>query len=158
MFDTYKESAYGKAEWQCTRSKLWVIVTSLLYALLAAMTIIYAMNGEAAYWGLSAALVIFCVWRIHRIHMPVVVLCPAHLLVLSPGKRGKDGSWLDFIFKPVYLVVEYKAVAGFSRRWNEIYLGSAAEGGMSRMAVPLAFVSRKNKAKIVEIIERKQRE
>lgn len=158
MFDSYREEIYGKAEGQYTRARAWVVTTSVLYASMAAMTIIYAMNSAAAYWMPSAMLVLFCIWRIHRIHMPVAVLCRDYFLVLAPGKKRDGGGWTDFLFQSVYLVVPYRTIAGFSSRWNEMYLGKAEAGGMTRVSVPLAFMARRDKDRVYAFIEKKQRE
>ncbi len=157
MFDSYKKSLYGKVEWKCTRAQVWVITTSLLYALLSAMTIIYAMHSPIAYAVPCAMAVAFFIWRIHRIHAAVVIVCEQYLLVLAPGKWDKSGGLMALLFHPVYYVADYRAIAGFSERWSEMYIGSRNEGGMVKVPVPLAFVTRGNKERICEIIERKQR-
>lgn len=158
MFDSYKPALYGKVEWKCTRAQSWVVTTSLLYALLSAMTIIYAMHSPLAYAALSVLFVAFFIWRIHRIHAPVVIACDRQLLVLAPGKWDTSGGIMAFLFRPVYYVADYHGIAGFSDRWNEMFIGSREEGGLVKIHVPLAFVTRGNKERICEIIERKQRQ
>lgn len=157
MFDSYKPSLHGKVEWKCTRAQAWVITTSLLYALLSAMTIIYAMHSPLAYAVPCVLAVAFFIWRIHRIHAPVAIACDHYFLVLAPGKWDKSGGLIALLFHPVYYVAEYPSIAGFSDRWSEMYIGSRSEGGMVKVPVPLAFVTRANKERICEIIERKQR-
>ncbi len=156
MFDSYKESLYGKAEWKCVRARSWVITTSLLYALLSAMTIIYALHSPISYAVPCAIGVAFFIWRIHRIHAPVVIACDQYFLVLAPGKWDTSGGIIALLFHPVYYVAEYRTIAGFSDRWNEMYIGIRAEGGIVSIRVPLAFISRGNKERICDMIERKK--
>lgn len=155
MIDYYRKEAYGRIEWQAVRSMLWVVTTSVLYALLAAMVIVYVWHMPAYLFpGLLA--VCFFIWRIHRLHSPVVLACESELLILASGGFMKKGNWAERIFRPAYLVVSYTEIAGFSPRWNAIYLGTPTEGGLTTAAVPLAFLSRRDKAHLTQLIEEKQ--
>lgn len=157
MIDYYRKDAYGRVEWQAVRSMIWVVTTSVLYALLAAMVIVYVWHVPAYLFpGLLA--VCFFIWRIHRLHSPVVLACETELLILASGGFMKKGSWIDRIFRPVYLVVSYTEIAGFSHRWNAVYLGTRTEGGLTSAAVPLAFLSKRDKAHLTQLIEEKQRQ
>lgn len=155
MIDYYRKEAYGRIEWQAVRSMLWVVTTSVLYALLAAMVIVYVWHMPAYLFpGLLA--VCFFIWRIHRLHSPVVLACESELLILASGGFMKKGNWAERIFRPAYLVVSYTEIAGFSHRWNAIYLGTPTEGSLTTAAVPLAFLSRRDKAHLTQLIEEKQ--
>ncbi len=158
MTDFYRREIYGQAEWKCGRARLWVIVNSLLYSFLAACILIAALHEGWLFLAPAALAVGFFLWRIHRIHSPVVLVCRDQLLVLAPGFWKREEGWTAALFRPVYYVIDYQVISGFSDRWNEIYLGDREWGGLVSLRVPLFFLSRQDKARLCQWIEEKKEE
>ena len=145
---------YGRVIWQAARSKWWVVPTSLLYALLSAVLILYAMHGAAWLFVPVAASVAFFLWRIYEVQLPVVLATESRLLIAN------GFSWDDVMKghfpERDYIAVSYTEIVGFSHRFTEMYIGAPAEGGLAKISVPFAMLSPKNKRKLVALIEEKQ--
>lgn len=157
MLDRFSREIYGEPEWFCGRSALWLWVPCLLYALFAAGLILHGLRGERFFFFPAATALAFGLWRLWRLQMPVALVCRDRLLLLAPGQRLRGQSWRERLLTPVYFVTAYEAIAGFSPRWNEMYLGEAAPGGLVKVPVPLAFLSRRDREALMRRIEEKQR-
>lgn len=155
MKDFYKPEIYGKAEWKCPRARCWIIANSLLYVFLSSVLLIWAFHEGWLFLPLGGLGVCFFLWRIHRIHCPVVLVCPEKLLVLAPWCWKWEGGGAS-LFRPVYHVLDYQVISGFSDSWNEIYLGDRTWGGLVSLQVPLVFVSKEDKARLFQWIEKKK--
>ena len=77
--DTYKEKLYGKILWECYRSKIYIIFLSLIYVLLSAGAVLFAIWHDTRhgiiFYVLAALVVAFSLWRINRVHYPVALIC-----------------------------------------------------------------------------------
>lgn len=83
--DRFNEGIYGKVLWECYRSKVYIVMLSLMYVLLGAATVIWAMDeGEFPFYVLAVVVIFFCLWRINRVHHPVALICERKLLVAVP--------------------------------------------------------------------------
>ncbi len=154
--DTFKEELYGKVLWECYRSKVYIVLLSLVYVAISAAAIIWAMENGMPYYFLAAFCVLVSIWRINRVHHPVALVCEKRLLVAVP--------WSFFTFdyyitlKALYMPVDYKEVAGVSSHWDRLYIGAPAEGGMVALPVQLAYVSIGDKADFEHWVVSKQEE
>ena len=156
VVDTFKEELYGKVLWECYRSKVYIVILSLVYVALSAASIIWAMEEGMPYWFLAAFAVLISLWRINRVHHPVALICEKRLLVAVP--------WSFFTFdyyvtlRALYMPVDYKEVAGVSSHWDRLYIGAPSVGGMVALPVQLAYVSVGDKAYFQNWVETKQGE
>lgn len=157
MLDRFSREIYGEPEWSCGRAFLWIGGPCLLYALLAAGLILHGLSGERMFFFPAAAALAFGLWRLWRLQLPVALVCRDRLLLLAPGRFLRGQSLRERLLEPVYVVTTYEAVAGFSPRWNEMYLGEAAPGGLVKVPVPLTVLSRRDRDILVRRIEEKQR-
>ncbi len=149
----YDEAVFGKILWQAARSKWWIVPTSLLYALLSAVLILYAM-AQAWWFYIPVAIVVsFFLWRIYEVHQPVVLVTEKMLLVTN-GYTWEKGA--GYFPKREYLAVSYKEIVGFSHRFTEMTVGEPTYGGLAQISVPFAFLSPSDKQKLVSYIEEKQ--
>lgn len=83
--DRFNEEIYGKVLWECYRSKVYIIMLSLMYVLLGAGAVILAMDEDQfLFYVLAVAVIFFCLWRINRVHHPVALICEKKLLVAVP--------------------------------------------------------------------------
>ena len=49
--DRFNEEIYGKVLWECYRSKVYIVMLSLMYVLLGAAAVIWAMDeGEFLFY------------------------------------------------------------------------------------------------------------
>lgn len=156
MLDRFSREIYGEPEWSCGRASLWIWGPCLLYALLAAGLILQGMRGERIFFFPAAAALAFGLWRLWRLQLPVALVCRERLLLLASGRLLRGRGWREQLLEPVYFVTAYEAVAGFSPRWNEMYLGEAAPGGLVKAPVLLTALSRRDREKLVRRIEEKQ--
>lgn len=156
MLDRFSREIYGEPEWACGRASLWVWGPCLLYALLAAGLLLQGLRGERIFFFLAAAALAFGLWRLWRLQLPVAFVCRERLLLLAPGRLLRGRSWREQLLEPVYFVTAYEVVAGFSPRWNEMYLGEATPGGLVKVPVLLTALSRRDREMLVRRIEEKQ--
>ena len=152
--DTFKEEIYGKVLWECYRSKVYIVMLSLLYVAISVAGILFAMEEGMPYYFLSAFVVLISLWRINRVHHPVALICEKKLLVAVP--------WSFFTFdyyitlRALYMPIDYKEIAGVSGQWNRLYIGAQEVGGMMALPVQLAYVSLRDKVDFQSWIESKQ--
>ena len=156
MTDHFSKERYGRPDWICGRAQAWVVTISLLYTLLAVLVIAGAIPYGLPFMIPAAVVVCFCLWHIHRVHSPVVMVCADRLLVFAPGQRRQGGGRITSFFTPVYFVIDYQRISGFSDEWNEIYLGMRETGGLVSLRVPLMFLSKADKAQLCDWIEKKK--
>ncbi len=154
--DTFKEDVYGKVLWECYRSKVYIVLLSLLYVAISVGAVLFAMEEGMPYYFLAAFIILVALWRINRVHHPVALVCEKKLLVAVP--------WSFFTFdyyitlQALYMPVDYKEVAGVSGRWDRLYIGAHEVGGMVALPVQLAYVSLGDKVDFQSWIESKQGE
>lgn len=152
--DTFKEEIYGKVLWECYRSKVYIVMLSLLYVVISAGAVLFAMEEGMPYYFFAAFVILLSLWRINRVHHPVALVCERKLLVAVP--------WSFFTFdyyitlQALYMPVDYKEVAGVSGRWDRLYIGAHEVGGMVALPVQLAYVSLGDKVDFQSWIESKQ--
>lgn len=152
--DTFKEEIYGKVLWECYRSKVYIIMLSLLYVAISVGAVLFAMEEGMPYYFLAAFIILLSLWRINRVHHPVALVCERKLLVAVP--------WSFFTFdyyitlQALYMPVDYKEVAGVSGRWDRLYIGAHEVGGMVALPVQLAYVSLGDKVDFQSWVESKQ--
>ncbi len=152
--DTFKEEIYGKVLWECYRSKVYIVMLSLLYVAISVGAVLFAMEEGMPYYFLAAFVILFALWRINRVHHPVALVCERKLLVAVP--------WSFFTFdyyitlQALYMPVDYKEVAGVSGRWDRLYIGAHEVGGMVALPVQLAYVSLGDKVDFQSWVESKQ--
>lgn len=126
--DRFNEEIYGKVLWECYRSKVYIVMLSLMYVLLGAGAVILAMDEDQfLFYVLAVAVIFFCLWRINRVHHPVALICEKKLLVAVPWSFFTFDYYITF--RALYMPVSYKDVAGVSSRWNHLYIGGREEGG-----------------------------
>ena len=83
--DRFNEEIYGKVLWECYRSKVYIVTLSLMYVLLGAAAVIWAMEEDQfLFYVLAVVVIFFCLWRINRVHHPVALICEKKLLVAVP--------------------------------------------------------------------------
>ena len=156
MFDFFQKDLYGEVEWACRRSEVWIVVNSILYALLSAFIVIAVLHYGFFLLLPGGAAVLFFLWQIHRLHFTAVLVCREKLLILAPGAWKWEEGWMKALFQPVYFVIGYQEISGFSSDWHEIYLGARVTGGLTSLPVPLVFLSMKDKMLLYDWIEKKQ--
>lgn len=154
--DTFKEDLYGKVLWECYRSKVYIVVLSLVYVALSAAAIVWAMEEGLPYFLLAAFMVLISLWRINRVHHPVALICEKRLLVAVPWSFFTFDYYVTF--RALYMPVDYKEVAGVSSHWDRLYIGAPNVGGMVALPVQLAYVSVGDKAYFQNWVETKQEE
>ena len=124
--DTYKENLYGKILWECYRSKLYIIFLSLVYVLVSAAAVIFAIshntNHGLIFYFIAALVVALSLWRINRVHNPVALICEKKLLVAVPWSFINSDYHISF--RAFYMPVEYNEVAGVSHNWSQLYIGA----------------------------------
>ncbi len=103
----------------------------------------------------AVSMVLFSLWCIYRLHVPLVLVCREHLLLLIPGRYWDGGKWKRWWVKPEYFVTDYPRIFGFSNRWDELYLGMDA-ASLTRVPVALGFLSEKDRNRLWQWIEEKQ--
>lgn len=95
--DTYKENLYGKILWECYRSKLYIIFLSLVYVLVSAAAVIFAIshntNHGLIFYFIAALVVALSLWRINRVHNPVAL--PVQLSYVSLGDKADFQNWVE---------------------------------------------------------------
>ncbi|MDY6084698.1 MAG: hypothetical protein SPI25_05570 [Dialister sp.] len=155
MMDIYSKEVYGDIAWSASRASGYVILLSLIYSVASAALLCYAFRE--GYLCMAAALLfaIFAIWRIYRIHLPIVLVTDAALLVM-PSRPG-DG-FFKHPLQARYVGVEYKIIAGTSRSMDCLYIGERSEGGLVNLPVALSWLSSKNKKALLSWIEKKQQE
>uniref|UniRef100_UPI004025C64A hypothetical protein n=1 Tax=Dialister sp. TaxID=1955814 RepID=UPI004025C64A len=155
--DRFNEEIYGKVLWECYRSNVYIVTLSLMYVLLGAAAVIWAMDKDQfLFYVLAVVVIFFCLWRINRVHHPVALICEKKLLVAVPWSFFTFDYYITF--RALYMPVAYKDVAGVSSRWNHLYIGGREEGGLVSLPVQLAYVSRDGKYDFQNWVESKQRE
>ena len=109
--DSFNEEIYGKVLWECYRSKVYIVTLSLMYVLLGAAAVIWAMNEDQfLFYVLAVVVIFFCLWRINRVHHPVALICERKLLVAVPWSFFTFDYYITF--RALYMPVAYKDVAG----------------------------------------------
>ena len=153
--DTYKEKLYGKILWECYRSKIYIIFLSLIYVLLSAGAVLFAIWHDTRhgiiFYVLAALVVAFSLWRINRVHYPVALICEA-----MPWSFVNSDYHISL--RAFYMPVEYNEVAGVSHNWSQLYIGARITGGLVALPVQLSYVSLGDKADFQSWVERKQGE
>ena len=115
--DRFNEEIYGKVLWECYRSKVYIVTLSLMYVLLGAAAVIWAMDKDQfLFYVLAVVVIFFCLWRINRVHHPVALICEKKLLVAVPWSFFTFDYYITF--RALYMPVAYKDVAGVSSRWK----------------------------------------
>lgn len=148
----YREELYGAKDLVIYRCRAAVVTVSLIYAAVAACSLIYAMQkGELSTYAAAGMMLIFCLWRINKMHRPICLMCRKAMLLYVPQGNILKGPAL-------YIPVEYRSIVGFSDNWRELYIGTASPGNMVSMPVALALVSAEDKGRIKKYIEDRQRE
>lgn len=154
--DTYKESLYGKILWECYRSKIYIVLLSLVYVLLSTGAIVYLITYASEYdyflMILTGITVMFSLWRINRVHNPVALVCEKKLLVSVPWSFLNSDYYISL--RSFYMPIDYKEVAGVSNGWNRMYIGAKMTDGLVALPVQLAYVSFKDKLDLQDWIER----
>jgi len=150
--DFYRKEVHGEVLWACYRAGSYTVSVSMLYVVIAAVCICMA-------WGLiwlvpALAVTLFCLWRIQRVHAPVVLVCKKALLVAG----APEGGGLKAIFETQYMAIEYDDIAGVSDDWSELYVGERMTGGLVKVPVRMRWVSREDKARFQDWIDRMQRD
>ena len=109
--DRFNEEIYGKVLWECYRSKVYIVTLSLMYVLLGAAVVIWAMDKDQfLFYVLAVVVIFFCLWRINRVHHPVALICEKKLLVAVPWSFFMFDYYITF--RALYMPVAYKDVAG----------------------------------------------
>ena len=109
--DRFNEEIYGKVLWECYRSKVYIVTLSLMYVLLGAAAVIWAMDKDQfLFYVLAVVVIFFCLWRINRVHHPVALICEKKLLVAVPWSFFTFDYYITF--RALYMPVAYKDVAG----------------------------------------------
>ena len=137
--DTYKEKLYGKILWECYRSKLYIIFLSLVYVLVSAAAVIFAISHNTN-------------------HGLIFYFIAALVVALSLWPWSFINSDYHISFRAFYMPVEYNEVAGVSHNWSQLYIGARITGGLVALPVQLSYVSLGDKADFQNWVERKQEE
>jgi len=158
--DTYNEEIYGKVLWECCRSNTYIVLMSLLYVIMSAGAIIMAithdLNHGIILYIVALAVIAFSLFRIHKLHCPVALICEKKLLVAVPWSFVNSDYYISL--RSFYMPVDYKEVAGVSSGWNRLYIGARITGGIVALPVQLSYVSLGDKIYFQDWVERKQEE
>ena len=103
--DRFNEEIYGKVLWECYRSKVYIVTLSLMYVLLGAAAVIWAMDKDQfLFYVLAVVVIFFCLWRINRVHHPVALICEKKLLVAVPWSFFTFDYYITFraLYMPVW--------------------------------------------------------
>ena len=96
--DRFNEEIYGKVLWECYRSKVYIVTLSLMYVLLGAAAVIWAMDKDQfLFYVLAVVVIFFCLWRINRVHHPVALICEKKLLVAVPWSFSRLTTTSRFV-------------------------------------------------------------
>lgn len=112
------------------------------------------LYGQGALLFSAVVVILFSLWRIWCLQMPSVLVCQEYLLVRVSGMLS--GNDIRQFLKPLYFVAEYQEIAGFSHQWDEMYLGTETAGGLVKVSVRLSHISRQDRERIADYIEKKQ--
>ena len=153
--DSFNEEIYGKVLWECYRSKVYIVTLSLMYVLLGAAAVIWAMNEDQfLFYVLAVVVIFFCLWRINACITRSRSFAKGSCSWQFPGPFSSFDYYITF--RALYMPVAYKDVAGVSSRWNHLYIGGREEGGLVSLPVQLAYVSRDGKYDFQNWVESKQ--
>ncbi|MCH4178502.1 MAG: hypothetical protein LKF47_01370 [Megasphaera sp.] len=106
----------------------------------------------------NMAVLLFCLWRIHRQRDIICYVTEKGLIV-----RRQFMSFQEFYNEQVHeeknlVFLPYKDIFSISDNWQEIQLGQAVEGGIAVLPVHLQFLSKKHKQHIIDRIEEAREE
>lgn len=153
MLVRFDPAVFGAPEWAGFRARRWVVPLCVLYALFAALMVSVVLQGQWEWVAPAVGTVLFSLWRIHRLHEPVVLVCRDRLLLLSRGWAGvRAGLWRP---GALYWAVDYETIWGFSRGWREVWLGQG-DGALVKVPVGLSQLSANDRERLSRRIEEKQ--
>lgn len=155
MMDTYDKQVYGEIAWFASRGSRYIILMSLLYSAAAIVLLCYAFREGYLFAGAAMLFAVFAVWRIYRIHLPVVLVTDRALLVMP---SGIGNAFFGHLLQARYAAVEYKTIAGSSQSLDSLYIGESTEGGLVNLPVALYWMSSGDKKTLLLWIEKKQQE
>ncbi len=96
--DRFDEEIYGKVLWECYRSKVYIVMLSLMYVLLGAAAVIWAMDEDQfLFYILAVVVIFFCLWRINRVHHPVGSFAKGSCSWQSPGPFSRLTTTSRFV-------------------------------------------------------------
>lgn len=147
----------GRTNMVLYNSRRWTIAVSLFYSAGAAMALIslfyvpdFILKGAAV--GIAAG----CIWGIHRIHRPVCIICEE--AVFMETVRGPSAEFSGYPQGGFYASASYDEILGFSDDWKHMYLKNPGRGEMTSLRIRLSMLSLKDKEKLRDYIEKKQRQ
>lgn len=148
--DTYHREIHGEILWKCGCSGTYTVILSVLYAAVCTVMILISFQMEWVYGIPAGAAAFYFLWRIHRLHEPVVLVCEKALLISASDFC--DSLIKGCLFRSYFISLEYKEIVGISSSWRKIYLGSRTYGGAAVLFVPLSHLSPSDKEKLLDWI------
>ena len=133
--DLYSKEEHGQIIWECSRSVLYVAISSLLYVLFCVAFLILLLEHP----GILSCTISF-----------VVVLLTIPIFYSEFNAAG--------LIKPLYMAFDYKEIMGVSDDWNYLFIGERTAGGIVEVPVQLRYITDADKIKLQEWVERKQRD
>lgn len=134
----------GVIEEEFENSKWFSVFMQLVFTLVG-MYFFWLMLGEATLAARldNIAVLLFCLWRIHRQRDVVCFVTDKGLIV-----RRQFMSLREFCDEQIheersFVFLPYKDIFLISDNWQEIELGKAEEGGIAVLPVHMQFLSRK---------------
>ena len=111
--DLYSKEEHGQIIWECSRSVLYVAISSLLYVLFCVAFLILLLEHPGILsCTISFVVVLLTLWRIHWIHKSVALICEKRLLVTIPIFYSEFNA--AGLIKPLYMAFDYKEIMGVS--------------------------------------------
>lgn len=144
----------GVIEEEFENSKWFSVFMQLVFTLVG-MYFFWLMLGEATLAARldNIAVLLFCLWRIHRQRDVVCFVTDKGIIV-----RRQFMSFRGFCDEQIheersFVFIPYKNIFLIADNWQEIELGKAEEGGIAVLPVHMQFLSRKNKQRIIDRIK-----
>lgn len=144
----------GSIEASYENSKLFSVFMQLIFTAVG-MYFLWLMLNEGTFVERldNIAVLVFCLWRIHRQRDIICYVAEKGLIV-----RRQFMSFQEFYNEQVHeeknlVFLPYKEIFSISDNWQQIELGQATEGGLAVLSVHLQFLSKKNKQHIIDRIK-----
>ncbi|WP_301859430.1 hypothetical protein [uncultured Megasphaera sp.] len=133
------------------------------------MQLLFTLAGMYFFWGMlsettlaakldNIAVLLFCLWRIHRQRDVICYVTKKGLAVRRQFMSFQDFYDEQFHEEKSFIFLPYKDIFLISDSWQEIELGKAEEGGIAVLPVHLQFLSKQNKQRIIDRLKKAQEE
>ena len=131
------------------------------------MSVVFTLIGVYFFWTMlpettlaakldNMAVLIFCLWRIHRQRDIMCYITEKGIIVRRQFMSLKDFSDEQFHDDKMLVFLPYNQIFVISDDWREIQLGEPTEGGIAVLQVHLQFLKKKAKQEIIDRIKEEQ--